>query len=56
MIPTVLGTYLQRGQFSPEEDILAMESRGLDNYSQVFCLAMILVSQRNCPKTGFQKV
>lgn len=49
MIPTVPWIYLGRAQSSPEEDILAMESIGLDNYSKAFCLAVILVSQRNWP-------
>lgn len=49
IIHTVPWTYLGRGQLSPGEDILAMRSRGLDNYSQGFCLAVTSVNQRNWP-------
>lgn len=45
LIPTTPWTYLGRGQFSPEEDILAWGSRGPDNCRQVFSLTLVLVSQ-----------
>lgn len=45
LIPATPWTYLGRGQFSPEEDILALGSRGLDNCRQVFSLTLVLVSQ-----------